>query len=198
MNARALAALAAAGAVLLLLWPRRASASTAVGGSNAGSSFLGFQLDLPSLPDGLEDFVSNLRGWTGTPAAFAADVERAERANGIPAGLLSRLLWQESRFKPTAVNKASGAQGIAQVMPATARAPGFGVAPLADPFNAAQAIAFAGAYLAAMKRYVGTWGLALAAYNWGPGYVKNKARSSWPAETVAYVRDITADVPVTV
>lgn len=139
---------------------------------------------------------STRRGWTGTPERFSTLVSATEKKHGIPTGLLSRLLYQESRFDPTAVNKSSGAQGIAQVMPATARDPGFGVAPLANPFDPQQAIPWAGAYLAAMRRYVGTWELALAAYNWGPGYVKTRPRSAWPAETVAYVRDISADVSV--
>ena len=36
-----------------------------------------------------------------------------------PAGFLAKI-WAESRFNPMAYNKASGAAGIAQVMPATA------------------------------------------------------------------------------
>jgi len=55
----------------------------------------------------------------------------AATANELPVDFFTRLIWQESRFKPDAVSQ-KGAQGIAQFMPATARENG-----LDDPFNAA-------------------------------------------------------------
>ncbi len=48
--------------------------------------------------------------------------------------MLFNLLKTESNFNPKAVNKASGAQGLAQVMPDTAADPGYDVTPLSDPF----------------------------------------------------------------
>ena len=39
--------------------------------------------------------------------------------NDLPVDFFTRLIWQESRFDPTAVSRA-GAQGVAQFMPATA------------------------------------------------------------------------------
>jgi hypothetical protein len=60
---------------------------------------------------------------------------RQGRKNDLPVDFFARLIWQESRFDPTAVSRA-GAQGVAQFMPATANARG-----LADPFDPIEAIA---------------------------------------------------------
>src|SRR6516165_3955384 len=65
-----------------------------------------------------------------TPANGAASVVRtcdvlaaAAGENDLPVDFFARLIWQESRFDPTAVSRA-GAQGVAQFMPATASAHG--------------------------------------------------------------------------
>lgn len=126
---------------------------------------------------------------------LATLVRNTEQANGIPTNLLARLLWQESRYKPTARNAASGAQGIAQIMPATAKSPGYGVPPIADPYDPAQAVPWAGKYLRAMRDRAGSWPLALAAYNWGLGNVQKKGMAKAPLETRNYVAQISADVP---
>jgi Transglycosylase SLT domain len=44
-------------------------------------------------------------------------------ANELPVDFFTRLIWQESRFKPDAISR-KGAQGIAQFMPPTARSSG--------------------------------------------------------------------------
>src|ERR1700684_3225113 len=43
--------------------------------------------------------------------------------NELPIDFFTRLIWQESRFKPDAISR-KGAQGIAQFMPATAKESG--------------------------------------------------------------------------
>lgn len=64
-----------------------------------------------------------------------------------------------------------GALGQMQVMPATAQAPGFGVAPVQD-FSSNSLTAMGEAYARAMlRRYSGNQVLASAAYNAGPGRV---------------------------
>jgi len=117
-------------------------------------------------------------------AAFAA----AERANGLPAGLLRRMAYQESHFNPNARSPV-GAVGLMQFMPATAR--DFGIDPL-DPF---QSITAAGRYMAQLYRMAGSWRGAVAAYNWGIGNVLKKGLSAAPRETVAYMQ-IATDVGV--
>lgn len=131
-------------------------------------------------------------------APYLAAIHAAEDRVGIPRNLLTRLIQQESAFNPRAVNTKSGATGLAQIMAATARDPGYGVRPITDRTNAAESIRFAADYLAAMKRLLGSWQLALAAYNWGPGYVQKNPtnRAAWPVETQRYVAQITASVPV--
>lgn len=84
--------------------------------------------------------------------------------------LLLALTHQESRFNPNAVSP-TGARGLTQVLPSTARSPGFGIpanpAALSDP---EQNMAFGKAYLSAMlKRYGNDKAAALVAYNGGPG-----------------------------
>lgn len=90
-----------------------------------------------------------------------------------------------------------GARGITQVMPATGRDPGYGVRPLAND-SREEYLRFGRDYLAAMmKEFDGDTQKALAAYNAGPGAVKNAVSShgaNWlsamPDETQAYVPSI--------
>lgn len=129
-------------------------------------------------------------------APYLAHIRAVEKANGIPANLLVRMLDQESKYRPDIISGATrsrvGALGIAQVMQATARDPGYGVPPLADPREPFSAITWAGQYVAALKRSLGTWDRALAAYNFGPGAVRSG--KAWPLETRLYVAQITGDV----
>lgn len=84
--------------------------------------------------------------------------------------ILPALIRVESGGNPNAVSP-KGAFGIGQTMPATARDPGFGVAPMRDN-SVGEQRRIARDYLAAMlKKYNGNDRLALAAYNAGPGNV---------------------------
>lgn len=102
----------------------------------------------------------------------------------------------ESSGDPKAVNKRTGAQGKFQVMPTTAKDPGFGVAPLEDPFDPVESERFFKEYLTAMlNRYDDNLEHALAAYNWGPGKVDDWIREGadfkkLPKETRNYVKKI--------
>ena len=111
----------------------------------------------------------------------------AATENDLPIDFFTRLIWQESRFDPTAVSRA-GAQGVAQFMPATARQRG-----LADPFDPLEAIAQSAKLLRDLRREFGNLGLAAAAYNAGPGRVRDwlAGRRGLPRETGAYVRLVT-------
>ena len=135
--------------------------------------------------------------WTPPAAAapYLAMFAAAEAANGIPHNLLVRVAKQESNFDPRAHNAGSNASGMMQIVPYWH--PGI------DPYNVAEAIPYAGRYLAQMQRQFGTWSRALAAYNWGPGNLEKhlaRAAGDWregmPRETRNYVAQITADVPV--
>lgn len=87
-----------------------------------------------------------------------------------------------------------GALGITQVMPATAKKPGFGVAPLKNQ-SKEEYIRFGREYLTALlTKYNGDFQKALAAYNAGPGTIDKaiaKGGDKWltlaPKESQNYV-----------
>jgi hypothetical protein len=127
-----------------------------------------------------------------TSVASICDALAAAAAeNDLPVDFFARLIWQESRFDPTAVSRA-GAQGVAQFMPATANARG-----LADPFDPIEAIAHSAKLLRDLRRELGNLGLAAAAYNAGPRRVRDwlAGRRGLPRETDAYVRIVTGQSP---
>ena len=110
---------------------------------------------------------------------------------GVDPVLYSSLIEQESRWKPDAVSP-MGARGIVQVMPDTARDPGFGVAPV-QMGNVEDELRFGAEYLGTMlKKYNGDVPRALAAYNWGPGRANSWDGSyhSLPEETQKYISNI--------
>jgi hypothetical protein len=111
----------------------------------------------------------------------------AASANDLPIDFFGALIWQESRFDPQAVSRA-GAQGVAQFMPATASQRG-----LADPFDPVEAITKSAQLLRDLRHEFGNLGLAAAAYNAGPGRVRDwlAGRRDLPGETRAYVRLVT-------
>ena len=90
----------------------------------------------------------------------------------------------ESAYRPDAVSSA-GAQGLAQLMPGTARDLG-----VADPFDPAQNVAGGGAYVAQMLARYDDVRLALAAYNAGPGRVDRAGGIPAIPETQAYVDSV--------
>jgi Transglycosylase SLT domain len=111
----------------------------------------------------------------------------AATTNDLPVDFFTRLIWQESRFKPDAISQ-KGAQGIAQFMPGTARLSG-----LENPFDPLEAIAKSGQLLRDLRREFGNLGLAAAAYNAGSGRVHDwlGGRRALPQEAQAYVQLVT-------
>jgi hypothetical protein len=117
-----------------------------------------------------------------------------------PSGLAERVEWQESRGNQGAVSP-KGAFGVMQLMPDTARDPGFGVAPLNPnaPDPEVENRRVGRDYLNAMlERYGGDQEAALAAYNWGPGnadkwVASGKGRGRLPRETQGYLNNILGD-----
>jgi hypothetical protein len=114
-------------------------------------------------------------------------IETSARTQSLPIAFLTRLIWQESSFRPSAISPA-GAQGIAQFMPKTADERG-----LANPFDPEEAIPKSAELLADLKQRFGNLGLAAAAYNAGPPRVANwlAGHGNLPAETRDYVLTIT-------
>ncbi len=120
--------------------------------------------------------------------AYGVLFERAEARYGVDAGLLAAVAKQESGFDAGAVSPA-GAQGLMQLMPATAR--GLGVT---DAFDPAQAVDGAARLLRDLTQRFGSTELALAAYNAGPGAVLRYDGVPPYTETRNYVRSIMADL----
>ncbi|AUD07150.1 lytic transglycosylase [Spirosoma pollinicola] len=82
----------------------------------------------------------------------------------------------ESALQPKAISRA-GAAGYWQLMPGTARALGLKVSGRTDErFNVLKATDAACRYLRKLYDQLGSWSLVAAAYNAGPGYMKNQLK----------------------
>lgn len=130
-------------------------------------------------------------GAPGSSPAYAGNyngeyrplAEAAARRHGVPVDLFLRLVQQESGWNASAVSN-KGAIGLAQLMPATAQ--GLGV----DPYDVVENLEGGARYLSEQFRKFGTWRLALAAYNAGPGAVEQYGGVPPFRETQNYVRVI--------
>ena len=107
----------------------------------------------------------------------------AARKHGVPEDLFLRLVQQESGWNPRAKSH-KGAYGLAQLMPATARSLGV------DREDPAENLEGGARYLKEQYRTFGSWRLALAAYNAGPGAVKKYNGVPPFKETRNYVKII--------
>jgi soluble lytic murein transglycosylase-like protein len=117
------------------------------------------------------------------PYAFDKHIERAARVHGVDPFLIKAIIKTESNFNPRAVSS-QGAVGLMQLMPGTARDMKVG-----NRYDARQNIFGGTRYIKELlKSYKGNLRLSLAAYNAGPGRVKN-AIPRIP-ETVAYVSKV--------
>jgi len=111
---------------------------------------------------------------------YEAAARAAARAEGIPEDLFVRLVGAESGWNPRAVSPA-GAQGLTQLMPGTAA--GLGVR---NPFDPVENLRGGARYLRQQRDRFGSWDLALAAYNAGPGNAR-EALGSYSAGYVARI-----------
>jgi len=127
------------------------------------------------------------------------------RAEGVPQDLMY-LAVAESGFQPQALNARSGAGGMWQFMPTGA----YGLTRNGwfderfDPEKSSKAYA---RYMKSLYNQFGDWYLAMAAYDWGPGYVQRAVmrtgyadfwelyrRNVLPGETKNYVPGIIAAI----
>jgi len=127
-----------------------------------------------------------------TPGKYKNLIENAADANGIPRRLFSAMLDQESdHFAEDVITgtrkSGAGAGGIGQFMPATAKERGV------NAFDPKSAIPGSAEYLKELYDEFGSWELALAAYNSGPGRVRQYGGIPPFNETQNHVRIIMAN-----
>ena len=133
-------------------------------------------------------------------------ISKIMREEGVPQDLIY-LAVAESGFQPQALNAKSGAGGMWQFMPFTES---YGLTRNGwfderfDPEKSSRAYA---RYIKSLYNQFGDWYLAMAAYDWGPGYVQRAVmrtgyadfwelyrRGVLPGETKNYVPGIIAAI----
>jgi soluble lytic murein transglycosylase-like protein len=138
----------------------------------------------------VDSAIDLLAGWKQRGAKYLPLLYAAEDRYGIPRDLLARQAYQESHFRDDIVSGATvssaGALGIMQIVPK--------FHPTAQPLNVPAAIDYAASFLSKLHAQFGSWGLALAAYNAGPGNVQKYGGIPPFDETQKYVLDILLDV----
>lgn len=131
------------------------------------------------------DTFQNAAQKLGVPESMDSIFEEAAERYNVPLNLLMAVGKAESGFNANAVSSA-GAQGVMQLMPATASSLG-----VDNAFDARSNIMAGAKYLSGMlQRYDGDIDLALAAYNAGSGNVEKYGGVPPFDETINYIRRI--------
>jgi soluble lytic murein transglycosylase-like protein len=112
-------------------------------------------------------------------------IDSAAKGSQLPAKLLRAVIDRESGFRPCAVSE-KGAQGLMQLMPATAEQ-----YKVQDAFDPNQNVTAGAAFLRALlEKYKGDLPLSLAAYNAGPDAIDKISAIPDIPETKAYIEAI--------
>ena len=144
--------------------PNTGSVPGIVGGSTLSSGAVG------ALPERAGQWISH--------------IESAAARYGLDPNLLTALVWTESAFRPDAVSPA-GAIGLGQLMPGTARELGV------NPHDPEANLEGGARYLRQqLDTFGGNLEKALAAYNAGPGRVRQAGGVPAIRETQLYVAAI--------
>ncbi|NZA26281.1 lytic transglycosylase domain-containing protein [Luteimonas sp. SJ-92] len=117
--------------------------------------------------------------------AYRDEIRAAAQRFGVEEAVVRAIIHAESAFNPTALSRV-GAQGLMQLMPATAQRFGVG-----NPFDPGQNILGGVEYLAwLLKRFNGDLTLAAAGYNAGEGAVDRHGGVPPYSETRRYVERV--------
>lgn len=131
--------------------------------------------------------VNSLVNWNNTPLyqKYSREITTASKKHQLDKALIRAVIHAESSFNPTAISKV-GAQGLMQLMPATAKELG-----VSKPMNIKQNIDGGTRYLKKLLvQFDGKLNFALAAYNAGASNVKKYNGIPPYKETQAYVKRI--------
>lgn len=121
--------------------------------------------------------------YKGSNNEYVSLARGAASRYGVPEDLFLKLVQQESGWKPS-IKSSAGAVGLAQLMPGTAQYLGV------NPLNPEQNLDGGARYLKEQYDKFGSWSLALAAYNAGPGAVEKYNGIPPYKETQHYVKTI--------
>lgn len=119
-----------------------------------------------------------------TPKEITELIEKSARAQGVDPLLVHSMVAVESNYNAAAVSP-KGAQGLMQLMPATARMLG-----VTDSFDPKENIEAGVKYLKYLQGVYKDDRLALAAYNAGPGAVEKYKQIPPYKETRQYVERV--------
>ncbi|MEM1428489.1 MAG: lytic transglycosylase domain-containing protein [Pseudomonadota bacterium] len=192
-----LGAVAVIAALALVLSPKPVAAETSVSSKSRASLFASQTRLLDSRAAKQYQGSSRLRPESSRVTSFTAIpnyrgryrgqylpvAKAAARRHAVPEDLFLRLVQAESNWQPGAKSH-KGAIGLAQLMPGTA------ALLRVDPYDPAQNLEGGARYLRMMYDKFGSWRLALAAYNAGPGAVEEHGGIPPYRETRNYVKTI--------
>lgn len=113
-------------------------------------------------------------------------VDNASKKYAVDKKLVLAVIHQESSFNPNSTSSA-GAMGLMQLMPGTAKELG-----VSNAYDINQNVDGGTKYLKSLLDTFGNYKMAIAAYNAGPGAVKNSGEniSKLPSETQDYVAKV--------
>ena len=130
-------------------------------------------------------FARTDRIWNEPPADLNKLIEQTARRYGVETALVHAVVRAESDFDCLALSS-SGAQGLMQLMPATASEVG-----VRDAFHPQQNLEGGVYYLRSLlDRFEGNTQLAVAGYNAGPGAVERFGGVPPYAETIEYIERV--------
>jgi soluble lytic murein transglycosylase-like protein len=132
-----------------------------------------------------KEALSRLRGSKASacPEEYEPMIDGAASRYGVDPAVIKAVIHTESGFKSGAVSR-TGAKGLMQLMPGTARALGV------DPTDPEQCIDGGTRYLKELQDKFGDLPKALAAYNAGPGAVVRHGGIPPYGETQRYVSQV--------